>query len=152
MTQSYDHFSASMRERVATATSELFRRLTTEKEYSGVSISDDYLLTVVDHQGRSLSMISAGANQILTMAFIGALAECSVDEAPMVMDTPFGRLDTGHRDAILEWVSTFDTQVMLFVQSGEYDPQRSAHMLRGKIGREYTIERLSPTRSEVHVA
>ena len=86
--QSYDRFSASMRERVATATSELFRRLTTEKEYSGVSISDDYLLTVVDHQGRSLSMISAGANQILTMAFIGALAECSVDEAPMVMEQP----------------------------------------------------------------
>ncbi len=67
----------------------------------------------------------------------------------MVMDTPFGRLDTGHRDGILEWVSTFDTQVILFVQSGEYDPQRSGHLLRGKIGREYTIERLSPTRSEV---
>jgi DNA sulfur modification protein DndD len=152
VTQSYDRFRASMRDRVATATSELFRRLTTEKEYSGVSISEDYLLTVVDHQDRSLGLISAGANQILTTAFIGALAECSVDEAPMVMDTPFGRLDTGHRDAILEWVSTFDTQVILFVQSGEYDPHRSAHLLGGKIGREYTIERLSPTRSEVRAA
>ena len=149
---SFDRFRASMRQRVSTATSELFHRLTTEKEYSGVSISDDYLLTVLDHQQRPLNMISAGANQILTTAFIGALAECSVEEAPMVMDTPFGRLDRGHRAAILDWVSTFDTQVILFVQSGEYDPQRDAHLLGGKIGREYTIERLSPTRSEVRAA
>jgi DNA sulfur modification protein DndD len=150
--KSFDRFRAAMRGRVSAATSELFRRLTTEKEYSGVSISEDYLLSVVDHEHRALTMISAGANQILTMAFIGALAECSADEAPMVMDTPFGRLDTGHRDAILEWVSTFDKQVILFVQSGEYDPQRNAHLLHGKIGREYTIERLSPTRSEVRAA
>lgn len=150
--KSYDKFRAAMRTRVESATSELFRRLTTEKEYLRVAISEDYLLSVVDHEQRSLSMISAGANQILTMAFTGALAECSVDEAPMVMDTPFGRLDTGHRDAILEWVSTFKTQVILFVQSGEYDPQRNAHLLHGKIGREYTIERLSPTRSEVKSA
>lgn len=149
---SFDRFRSSMRDRVASATSELFHRLTTEKEYTGVSISNDYLLTVLDHQNRPLGMISAGANQILTTAFIGALAECSVDEAPMVMDTPFGRLDIGHRAAILDWVSTFDTQVILFVQSGEYDPQRDAHLLAGKIGREYTIERLSPTRSEVRAA
>jgi DNA sulfur modification protein DndD len=152
VSKSFEHFRESMRNRVATSTSALFHRLTTEKDYSGVNISEDYLLSVVDHQGRALSMISAGANQILTMAFIGALAECSVDEAPMVMDTPFGRLDTGHRSAILSWVSTFDTQVILFVQSGEYEPQRHAHLLNGKIGREYTIDRLSPTRSEVHAA
>lgn len=150
--KSFDHFRDAMRERVGRATSDLFRRLTTEKDYSGVRISEDYLLSVIDHESRPLGMISAGANQILTMAFIGALAECSVDEAPMVMDTPFGRLDTGHRNAILSWVSTFQTQVVLFVQSGEYDANRDAHLLNGKIGREYTIDRLSPTRSEVHVA
>jgi DNA sulfur modification protein DndD len=149
VSESYGRFRTSMRERVAAATSELFQRLTTEKEYTGVSMSDDYLLTVRDHQMRPLDMISAGANQILTSAFIGALAECSVDEAPMVMDTPFGRLDLGHRAAILRWVSTFETQVILFVQSGEYISDRDAPLLSGKIGREFSIERLSPSRSEV---
>lgn len=152
VTRSYERFRSAMKDNVSVATSELFLQLTTEKEYSGVSISDDYLLKVIDHQGRSLMQISAGANQILTMAFIGALAACSVDEAPMVMDTPFGRLDTGHRRAILEWVSTFSSQVILFVQSGEYDPSRDAHLLGTRIGRQFSIERLSPTRSEVVVA
>ncbi len=149
---SFGGFRSAMRKQVQEATSKLFLRLTTEKEYSGVEISDDYLLSVVDDQKRSLSMISAGANQILTMAFIGALAQCSIDEAPMVMDTPFGRLDVGHRSGILEWVSTFDSQVILFVQSGEYDTDRDAHLLEGRIGREYSIDRLSPTRSVVIAA
>jgi DNA sulfur modification protein DndD len=149
---SFGGFRSAMRDQVQEATSKLFLRLTTEKDYSGVKISDDYLLSVVDDQERSLSMISAGANQILTMAFIGALAECSIEEAPMVMDTPFGRLDVGHRSGILDWVSTFDTQVILFVQSGEYDVERDAHLLSGKIGREFTIERLTPTRSLVAAA
>ena len=153
VSQSYDDFRSSMKERINQSATHLFKRLTTEKEYSGIHISDDYTLKVVDHEGRSLSgQISAGANQIMTTAFIGALASCSVDEAPMVMDTPFGRLDTGHRSAILEWVATFDSQVILFVQSGEYDPERDAHLLGNKIGREFTIDRLSPTRSEVSQA
>lgn len=153
LAKSYNDFRQSMKTKINEAATELFKRLTTEKEYSGVNISDDYTLKVIDHEGRSLSgQISAGANQIMTTAFIGALAACSVDEAPMVMDTPFGRLDTGHRNAILEWVATFKTQVILFVQSGEYEPARDAHLLGTKIGREYTIERLSPTRSEVKQA
>lgn len=150
--QAYAGFSDAMRRRVSDATSKLFRQLTTEKEYQGVRLSPDYTLAVVDDQGRSLSMISAGANQILTTAFIGALGECSVEEAPMVMDTPLGRLDTGHREGILEWVSTFTSQVILFVQSGEYLAERDTHLLHGRIGREYTIERLGLGNSEVRAA
>ncbi|MFI8696997.1 AAA family ATPase [Dietzia maris] len=149
VSDSFDLFRRSMRDRVSSSASDLFRRLTTEKEYSGVRISEDYLLSVVDHRGRALSMISAGANQILTMAFIGALAECSVDKAPMVMDTPFGRLDMGHRSAVLTWVKNFESQVILFVQSGEYEADRDAHLLAGKIGREFRINRLTPNQSEV---
>ncbi len=108
--RSYDRFRAAMRGQVATATSDLFRRLATEQEFSGVTISEDYLLSVLDQEHRPLALISSGENQILTMAFIGALAECSVEDAPMVMDTPFGRLDVGHREGILRWVSTFDTR------------------------------------------
>lgn len=147
--RSYDRFRAAMRGQVATTTSDLFARLATEQEYSGVTISEDYLLSMLDQERRPLALISSGENQILTMAFIGALAECSIEEAPMVMDTPFGRLDVGHREGILRWVSTFETQVILFVQSGEYSTEQHAHMLGGRIGREYGIERLSPIRSEV---
>lgn len=150
--RSFDGFRAAMRQRVETAASALFKQLTTEKDYSGITISEQYQLTVLDQEGRPASVLSAGANQILTMAFIGALADCSIDEAPMVMDTPFGRLDVGHRRSILDWVRSLDRQVILFVQSGEFDPERDRSALEGKIGREYEIRRISPIRSEVKVA
>ncbi len=150
--RSFEGFRAAMRQRVETAASALFKQLTTEKEYSGITISEQYQLAVMDQEGRPASVLSAGANQILTMAFIGALADCSIDEAPMVMDTPFGRLDVGHRRSILEWVRSLDRQVILFVQSGEFDPGRDRSVLDGKIGREFEIKRISPIRSEVKVA
>lgn len=150
--KSYDSFRQAMRHRIQATASDLFMRLTTEPDYTGVSISDDYLISVLDHDHHEQLMVSAGVNQILTTAFIGALGECSVEEAPLVMDTPMGRLDVGHRSGVLKWVSTFTSQVILFVQSGEYDPDRDANLLAGKIGREYTISRLTERRSEVKVA
>jgi len=150
--KSYDGFRDSMRRNIEKAASDLFLRLTTEPSYTGVSISDDYMISVLDHDGHPQYMVSAGVNQILTTAFIGALGECSVEEAPLVMDTPMGRLDVGHRSGVLKWVSTFSSQVILFVQSGEYDPDRDAGLLAGKIGREYVINRLTERRSEVRAA
>jgi DNA sulfur modification protein DndD len=150
--KSYDSFRQSMRQNIQATASDLFMRLTTEPDYTGISISDDYLISVLDHDHHQQYMVSAGVNQILTTAFIGALGECSVEEAPLVMDTPMGRLDIGHRSGVLKWVSTFTSQVILFVQSGEYDPDRDASLLAGKIGREYTIDRLTERRSEVKVA
>lgn len=150
--KSYDSFRQSMRENIQATASDLFMRLTTEPDYTGISITDDYLISVLDHDHHQQYMVSAGVNQILTTAFIGALGECSVEEAPLVMDTPMGRLDVGHRSGVLKWVSTFTSQVILFVQSGEYDPDRDAGLLAGKIGREYTINRLTERRSEVKVA
>jgi DNA sulfur modification protein DndD len=146
---SFDGFRYAMRKRIEAAATEIFRSLTTEKEYQGVRLNEDYSLSVLDDQGVPLRRISAGANQILTMSFIGALSAASVDEAPMVMDTPLGRLDKGHRRAIMEWVASMQHQVILFVQSGEYDPETDRKLLGTKVGREFEIRRLGAKRSEV---
>lgn len=147
--ESYTEFSNQMRFQVENEASSLFRRLTTEKSYSGVSISPDYSLRILDSQGATVELASAGGNQILTMAFIGALGACSSDEAPMVMDTPFGRLDMGHREGILRWVSEFESQIIMFVQSGEYDRTRDGQYLKNRIGREYQILRVSDRESRI---
>lgn len=64
------------------------------------------------------------------------------------MDTPFGRLDVHHRKNILEFVPSMGSQVILLVQSGEFDRERDLTHLTGKVGREYWLVRDgSPTRS-----
>lgn len=147
--ETIDEFRSDMRESVESAASEIFRRLTTEPDYAGLRIDGNYYLSIVDNQDRVIERRSAGADQIVTMSLIGALARCSVEEGPIVMDTPFGRLDINHRKRILQWVAELNSQAVLFVQSGEFDRDRDLPTLNGRVGREYKLRRLSATSTRI---
>lgn len=142
-------FRDEMRKEVEREASGIFKMLTTEETYTGLRIDGRYYLEIVDELDRVIKRRSAGADQIVTMSLIGALTRCAVREGPIVMDTPFGRLDRGHRDRILRWVPTLGTQVVMFVQSGEFDRERDLSILGGMIGREYRLRRVTATYTEV---
>jgi DNA sulfur modification protein DndD len=146
---SLEGFRKSMREKVGEEASDIFTQLTTEPDYNGLTITGKYFLEIVDSQKRIITRRSAGAEQIVAMSLIGALVRCAVRQGPVIMDTPFGRLDTGHRRRILEWAPTIGTQVMLFVQSGEFDRERDLKYLGNKVGREYKIQREASNRSSI---
>jgi len=149
---SLEGFRKAMREKVGEEASDIFTQLTTEPDYNGLTITGKYYLEIVDSQKRIISRRSAGAEQIVAMSLIGALVRCAVRQGPVIMDTPFGRLDTGHRRRILEWAPTIGTQVMLFVQSGEFDRERDLKFLGNKVGREYRIQREASNRSSIEGA
>jgi DNA sulfur modification protein DndD len=138
-----------MRLSVESEATNIFRQLSTEPEYDGVRITSKYLIELVDKQGRIMERPSAGAQQILAMAFIGALVRCAVRRGPVIMDTPFGRLDLGHRKSILGWVPTLGTQVILLVQSGEFDRDRDLGYLNNQVTSEFVLERVSATRTNI---
>jgi len=146
---SLEGFRKSMREKVGEEASDIFTKLTTEPDYDGLTITGKYYLEIVDSHKRIISRRSAGAEQIVAMSLIGALVRCAVRQGPVIMDTPFGRLDTGHRRRILEWAPTIGTQVMLFVQSGEFDREKDLKFLGNKVGREYRIQREASNRSSI---
>jgi len=146
---SLDGFRKSMREKVGEEASDIFTQLTTEPDYKGLTITGKYYLEIIDSQQRIITRRSAGAEQIVAMSLIGALVRCAVRQGPVIMDTPFGRLDTGHRRRILEWAPTIGTQVMLFVQSGEFDRDRDLKYLGNRVGREYRIQREASNRSSI---
>ncbi|HUW95206.1 MAG TPA: AAA family ATPase [Anaerolineae bacterium] len=140
-TEAVDRFRDSVRldvEREATA---LFRQLTTEPDYDKLCINEQYGLSIVDRDGRTILDRSAGAEQVVALALVGALNRCAVRQGPIVMDTPFGRLDRRHRKNILEFVPSMSSQLILLVQSGEFDRDRDLQHLAGKIGREYWLVR-----------
>lgn len=142
-------FRNEMRQRVQEEATTIFRGLTTEPDYAGLRIDGNYYLNIVDDRDRVINRRSAGADQIVTMSLIGALARCSVEEGPIVMDTPFGRLDRGHRNKILQWVATLGSQAVLFVQSGEFERDRDLATLGGRVGREYMLKRLGATSTRI---
>lgn len=148
-TKAVNTFRQELRRQVQDEATEVFRSITTEPGYSGLRINDTYGLTILDDHNREIRERSAGAEQVVALSLIGGLNRSATRTAPVVMDTPFGRLDVRHRENILRFVPTLAGQVVLLVQSGELDRERDLEHLAGVVGREYTIVRDGPTRSHL---
>jgi DNA sulfur modification protein DndD len=73
------------------------------------------------------------------MSLVGALAHCAVNDAPVLIDTPFGRLDSVHRRNVVAWLPELADQVILFVTSGEFDEDIHRALLKDQIAEEYDL-------------
>jgi DNA sulfur modification protein DndD len=139
--ETISEFREGLRKHVEREASSIHRELTTEPGYSGLKINEQYGLALVNEAGRSVMDRSAGSEQVVALSLIGALNHCATREGPIVMDTPFGRLDRGHRQHILEYAPQLGPQVILLVQSGEMERDRDLDLVRGSLAREFRIER-----------
>jgi len=129
--------------------SQIFRELTTDKTYAGLRINENYGLTILAKDGSDVPVRSAGAEQVVALSLIGALNRLAARRGPVIMDTPFGRLDRQHRENILRFVPTLADQVTLLVHSGEIDPERDLEPIKGKITSEVEILHNESARSEL---
>ncbi len=146
-----DSFREKLRVNVEHDATEIFRKLTTATDLDSLRINTQYGLRILDRTGREITTRSAGAEQVVALSLIGALNWCAVREGPIVMDTPFGRLDRTHRRNILEFVPHLGPQVVLLVQSGEFERERDREFLGAAIAHEYEIRHVDgrSTQSEV---
>lgn len=136
-----------LRSDVEAEASQIFRELTTDKSYSGLRINANYGLTIIGSDGKDVPVRSAGAEQVVALSLIGALNRLAARRGPVIMDTPFGRLDRQHRENILRFVPTLADQVALLVHSGEIDPERDLEPVKGKVSSEFEIEHTGSSRS-----
>jgi DNA sulfur modification protein DndD len=146
-----DEFRDQVREAVERDATDIFLQLTSDKTYTGLRINHQYGLTILDRNGRDVQVRSAGAEQVVALSLIGALSRNAVRDGPIIMDTPFGRLDATHRENILRFLPTLSEQVTLLVHSREVDRDRDLEHIKDKISREYTIEYISSSRSQLEV-
>ncbi|WP_414689338.1 hypothetical protein [Natronomonas sp.] len=138
-----------LRQRVESDASEIFLRLTTEPEYERLKINDNYGLTIIHEDGDEIEVRSAGAEHVVALALMGALQNNAPLQGPIIMDSPFGRLDRGHMENVVEALPTFTDQVMLLVYRDEIDPQRARDILKGQLRKEYTLERVSARHTDL---
>ncbi len=142
-------FRNRMREQLQQASSEILRKLSSEQEFSAVDITDQYQISMLSADGRTYSQPSAGYTQILAMSFIAGLAEVSGSKNAVAMDTPWGRLDRANRKLVLDWIAGREPQTILFVQSGELTIDQARETFKGRLGRQYEIQRISANRSKI---
>ncbi|SEP22946.1 DNA sulfur modification protein DndD [Halogranum amylolyticum] len=105
--------------------SETFLELTNRPNYyRGLKITESYELRVLTEESeRTIAeqRPSEGQKQIIAYAFIAGLSEYATRNAPVVVDTPIGRLDPTHKNNLLDYYHHFSDQVMILYQPNELE-------------------------------
>lgn len=133
-----------MRKEIEKKTGEQFLQLIwKERNYDKVIINDEYDVAAIDQGGRDATgILSAGERQALALSFMAALSAVSGFEAPIIIDTPLGRIDEGKpKQQIAENLPNYfeGKQVIMFVTGSEYTPEVRERLLP-KMGKEYEIK------------
>ena len=145
----YELHAANMREQIQEEVGPIFKRLVwNANHFAAINLTENYRLLVLDESDEDvLPEMSAGQRQVLSLAFIGALAKMAVKKMipnmenepfPIVMDTPFGRLSTAHRENIASIFPEIANQLILFVTDEELRGQARTN-LESWIGAEYKL-------------
>ena len=136
-----DQFFEETRVQVQASTRAVFEKLAWKQDhFQGINIDSDFRLEVIDRWNTPTRQeLSAGERQILSLSFICAMAQVSGEEAPLVMDTPFGRLSGNHLSAVAENLPTLTPQLVLFVTDREWDAS-SQQGLGPRTGRQYKLD------------
>jgi DNA sulfur modification protein DndD len=141
---SFEGFRNEMRFQVQEKATEYLGVLTSEPEiYGSVEISPEYQIRINTPEGVPLQITNAGHKQILTTAFVSAMAAVSSDKTPFVMDTALSHLDNENSNQMLEWAKYVDQQVVLLVTPKELPQALARKILGPAIGREYMVEKLA---------
>ena len=142
-------YREQLRHRVENDASRYFRMLTTEPDYAGLRINDSYGLTIIHRDGNDIPIRSASAEHVVALSLVAALQNNAQLRGPIVIDSPFGRLDGGHRSRIVAVLPKMADQVVLLVYKEELPPDRAREALKGLLRAEWALERRSARHTEL---
>ena len=117
-----------------------------------VLVDKNFSVQLKDEYGTDMAK-SEGENQLLGLAFTGALAKFAKirknaksklllpgTEAPLVLDAPFGKLDSIYKHATAEFLPEMASQVVVMVNK-EQGSAKVLELLKDHIGFQYALVR-----------
>ena len=111
--------------------------------YRKLKISEDFSMKVVRNDNTELPTHkyspSAGASQIVATSMIGGLNKFATRDAPIIIDTPMGRLDPEHRHNLIQYYSKMGNQIIILYQPSELDGD-DIQSIRNHIASEWVVE------------
>lgn len=113
-------------------------------------INSNFSIELTFEDGRSTPK-SSGENQLLSLVFIASLVRYAASRvnkedvvlkpgtiAPLVLDSPFGQLDTNYQESTAQWIPQLAEQVVLLVSSSQGN-ERVLAALEQYVGTEYIL-------------
>ncbi len=133
---------------------QFFELIWKRENFKTVQISENYDISVLDQNGvEAIGTLSDGERQVLALSFIAALNIISGFDAPIIIDTPLGRISKEPKANIAAKLPNYlkGKQLTLLVTEEEYTEEVRKKM-REFVGKEYKIQfRETETGNEAEV-
>lgn len=105
--------------------------------------TESFTLALFDRAGQPVPKhrLSAGEKQLLAIALLWGLARASGRQLPVAIDTPLGRLDSSHRNNLVEKYFPQASHQVLVLSTDTEIREAEVEQLRGSnaISREYLL-------------
>lgn len=103
--------------------------------------TEKFFLTLIDSNGDKLdpSRLSAGERQLLAVSLLWGLARVAGDRLPSVIDTPLGRLDSRHRQHLVDRYFPHASRQVLLLSTDEEIDEYLLTRLEPAVARSYTL-------------
>lgn len=137
------NYRAALKASVQSTATDLFTKMRTESEFRQLAINDSFGLQIVDSDGRIVELRSAGYEHLVALALVGAIQAASPISGPIVMDSPFGRLDPNHVTAVVDNLNLLTNQVILLAHEGEITSDVAHDLLDSRLLAEFDLVRVS---------
>lgn len=144
-----DAYRVKLREVVEADASNFFLKMTTEPDYAGLRINDSYGLTILHKDGTVIPIRSAGAEHVVALSLVAALQNNAPLRGPIFIDSPFGRLDGGHRNNVVSALPDMADQVVLLVYEDELPAAEARSMLKEQLRAEWVLNRESARHTRI---
>lgn len=98
-------------------------------------------LKYLDYNGFEVNKasLSAGEKQLMVISLLWSLALCSKKKLPVIIDTPLSRLDSSHRESLIQiYFPQASEQTIILSTDSEID-QNYHEMMKYNIGDEFTL-------------
>lgn len=140
-----------LKEDVERDATELFVQISNDPDYTSLKINDNYGLYMVHVSGEIVPLRSAGFEHVVALALIGALHKNAPLRGPIIMDSPFGRLDPTHKGKITKVLPKMSEQIVLLAYTHEIDEQDARNTLGASLKREYRLQRYSSFNTQIEL-
>lgn len=137
-----DDIVSSVREEIETKMDEYFNEIIWKKENYTVILTDEYHVRVEGPRNdNKIGSLSAGERQVLAFSFLAALTSVSGFNAPLVIDTPLGRISSTPKRRLAQNLPKYidDTQMTFLMTDEEYTDEVRMNM-KPHVSNEYRLE------------
>ncbi|MET8442729.1 DNA sulfur modification protein DndD [Streptomyces sp. NPDC004981] len=103
--------------------------------------TDKFTLTLSDGEGEALDpgRLSAGERQLLAVSLLWGLMKVAGNRLPSVIDTPLGRLDSRHREHLVDRYFPHASEQVLLLSTDEEIDEYLLDRLKKSVAHTYTL-------------